>query len=94
MTLPTSLYENTQNLFSNYSINTSSIVFDDNGNLYATNLDSSIIVKIDSNGNATPLQFTKGETNDTYIAMVYVNGYLYVTTFNPYFYIFHINSSS
>lgn len=73
----------TQTIFCNSNLLTqvSSLVFDDVGNLYATNFGAptSNILKIDTLGNASTL-VTADSGN--YAGMVYVNEYLYVTGYN------------
>lgn len=70
---------------SNLLTQVSSLVCDDDGNVYASNFTSNAtnIIKIDTNGNATQLTSSNifdYEVNHT--GMVYVNGYLYVTGYN------------
>lgn len=61
----------------------SSLVCDDDGNVYASNFTSNAtnIIKIDTNGNATQLT-ANNNGNVNYVGMVYVNGYIYVTGYN------------
>ena len=59
----------------------SSMCFDDNGNLYASNFGGGGIIKIDSSGSTSSLLTDLG-TSDNYISgIVYNSGYLYASVF-------------
>jgi hypothetical protein len=66
---------------SNLLTQVSSLVFDDNGILYASNFGNGAgIIKIDINGNGTLLT-DLGSSNNYISCLVYYNNYLYVSVF-------------
>uniref|UniRef100_A0A6C0E464 Hedgehog/Intein (Hint) domain-containing protein n=1 Tax=viral metagenome TaxID=1070528 RepID=A0A6C0E464_9ZZZZ len=88
-----------EQIFSNSGLfgQISSLVVDENDNLYASNFNSppATIVKVSKNGAATLLAtITPGSISINFAGMVYVNGYLYVTGYNYNVYKVDINSGT